>query len=277
MPTPMQKEFALRHQFNMWVQVKPYSATNVDYATYLPLYFADQAKTEDLAMDVQVNRANDNYENIVNTPACYMNSRIDNIKITEYARKHPLFDNPDAIFYKNLTTFGLGDVDATDPQGNTLISKLKFKKNSDTLGPIYNGIKFGKASYVHADVDGLTTNQKLEPVDIRPYELLNHRNGSLGPKVKAVSSRPVINRVHADQPFFRERWYETPSKAKRMLAFTGCWLYMGVNKQHDATPSATEEWFSPYLDENLTVEEASHVYFIQVEFNEKNDAFQQSA
>ena len=72
----MTKEFGLKHRFFYDFSLEQLEATPADYATMVPLLFADQAKTEALAQGVQVNRANDNYEGVVNTPACYMNSRV---------------------------------------------------------------------------------------------------------------------------------------------------------------------------------------------------------
>jgi hypothetical protein len=211
LPNPPTKEFPLRHKFAYDFTLKEYQTTPDDYATILPLWFADQSKTEALAQDVQVNRSNDNYEGIVKTPAVYMNSRVNMIKITEYVTVPPELDVPDMLYHKSLITIGMGDADVQDPQGNTLLSKLKFSKAADTIHPTWSGNKLEHGGYAHADVDGLTSTQQLETVVLAPETLINEKDGSLGPKIRKMVAGPFLNRVHKDFPYYDDRWYNTPS------------------------------------------------------------------
>ncbi len=239
---------------------------------------ADHARTEAIAQAVQTNPVNDSYEGIVNMPNCYMNSRVNKIKITEYCMIPPSYDVPDGIYAKAIYAWGLGDHAVADPQGNTLISKLKFTKAADTLHPTWEGTKLPQANLLHADVDGLTSTQLLEPVDEEPKNLYTDRYGSLGPKVRSILTGPFWNRVHKDYPYFSDRWYTVPGRTKRMNAFTGCFLYVGVATgiAAGATTAASTE-IVPHFVGDTTIDETYLNFHYVFEFNEFNDSFDQSA
>ncbi len=274
MPNPQTKEFALKHRFAVRGAFEAEQATPLNYATMLPLFFADQAKTEALAQGVQVNRANDSYEGVVTTPACYMNSRVNKIKITEYIKISGPYDQVDLIFHKAILSFNFSDVDIKDPAGVTLISKLKMTKAADTLHPTWNGTDVTGTANLHADVDGLTAGV-WEHVSLYPSDLRNHREGSLGPSVRKVMIGPILNAIHKDRPYFRERWYDVPGNVKRMNAFAGCYLYIGLNAA--AAGGSAENDMTYAFAADLTAEENSLETHFQVEFNEYNDSFDQVA
>ncbi len=278
MPNPMTKQFGLKHRFAYDFSLIPESAADL-YATTIPLFFADSAKNEAAAQAVQVNRANDAYEGVVTTPACYMNSRVNNVKITEYINVPAAYDSPDSLFFKAVFSFNFSDVDIKDPAGSTLIGKIFFEKAADTLHPAWDAgaVKITNGSFVHTDVDGLTSTQELEEVPVRPYTLRQEREGTLGPAVRKVMIGPILNRVHKDFPYFRERWYPVPGNVKRMNSFAGCFLYYGVNDVKTAVATAEEPWMGSAFDSELTIEEPSVHIHGAVEFNEYHDSFDQSA
>ena len=277
MPNPQTKEFPLRHKFAYDFALREYETSYDDHSVCLPLWMADQAKDEATAMDVQVNRQNDNYEGLVNTPAIYMNSRVNMLKLTEYYYVDKDYDLPDVLFQKSLITFGLGDSDKKDPQGNTILTALGFTKAADTIHPTWTGTKLASGSFCHADVDGLTTNQQLEQHGVSAQTLDDNKDGSLGPLVQKMVAGPAFTRVHKDFPYFRAQWYDTPSSAKRANAFTGCFLHCGLNTVADSTPTLQNTAFRPHFDTDLTIDEDAINCHILVEFNEYNDAFDQSA
>ncbi len=277
MPNPRTKEFPLRHKFAMDFTLQEFETSAADFATMIPLFVADQAKTEALAQAVQTNRANDAYEGIVNTPHCFMNSRVNKIKITEYVSIPPSVDLPDAIYSKAVISWGLGDSDIKDPQGNTLLGKLKFTKAADSIHPTYNGTDLLDGGFFNADVDGLTTNGHIEQIALSPSTLRDQRESSLGPKIRKMVIGPMMSRVHKDFPYFRERWYDVPGSVKRMNSFTGCFLYVGMNTVKSAAASAIEVQFSPHFDAELTIDEDSLSFHYLIEYNEYHDSFDYSA
>ncbi len=277
MPNPQTKQFGLKHRFYMDFSLHIEESTPDQYATVIPLFFADQAKTESVAQGIQVNRANDSYEGVVRTPACHMNSRVNKIKITEYHRINSALDVPDQLLFKGLFNFNFPDVDVKDPAGVSLLSKLKFTKAADTLHPTWSTIKLDNDHYYHADVDGLTTNQSVESVNMYPSELRDHREGSLGPKVRSVLIGPMLNRMHKDFPLFNERWYDVPGKVKRMNAFAGCFLYVGLPKTKLIAPSAQDTMFGTTFDSETTLDEVATHHHFAIEFNEFHDSFDQVA
>lgn len=277
MPNPMTKEFGLRHKIVYSFGLRQRETSSTHFATMLPLFFADQAKNEAAAQAIQVNRANDNYEGVVSTPACFMNSRINKIKVTEYVRINSDYDLPDCHYEQAVISMGLGDVDIKDPQGNTLLSKLKLTQAADTLHPTWSNTNINKGCFCHADVDGLTTDQELETVALRPSTLREQRDGSLGPKVRKVVAGPGSVFVHKDFPRKRAVWYDVPGQIKRMNAFTACFLYVGLNQVIDDTPTSQQNEWGTVFTSDITLDEDTTDHFYMIEFNEYNDSFDQNA
>ncbi len=277
MPNPRTKEFGLKHRFAYDFMLRQEQASPVDFATVISLFFADHAKTESIAQDLQVNRANDSYEGVVNTPACFMNSRVNKIKITEYIRVAQALDVPDALLWKSMFSFNFSDVDILDPAGVSILTALGFQKNADTLSANYSGTDMKDGSFCHADQDGLTSNAHLETVVTRPSFLRDAREGSLGPAVRKVMIGPMMTRCHKDFPIFSERWYNVPGMVKRMNAFAGCFMHYGLNAVKTAVATAAEPFFSNVFDSELTGDEDSLAVHIAIEFNEFNDSFDQVA
>ncbi len=276
MPNPSTKEFPLRHKFAYDFSLLGESTVN-NFATMLPLVVADQAKTEALAQAVQVNPVNDTYEGIISSPNCFMNSRINKIKITEYHRMKPAADPIDCLFHKALITWGLGDHAILDPQGNTILSKLKFTKAADTIHPTFNAVNMQNGSDTSSEQDGLTGDAELEGVTIRPVDLFNERQGSLGAKIKKMMIGPMRQKLLKDFPIYRSRWYNLPGSTKRMNAFTGCFMYLGFDAAKTGDPSAPEPYFSSLFLSETTVDEALTNHHYLLEFNEYNDSFDHNA
>ncbi len=276
MPNPRTKEFGLRHRFAVNYQLKEYETTPNSFATLIPLFNADQAKTEVIAQAVQVNPVNDTYEGVVETNSLFMNSRVNFIKLTESYKVPEALDVPDVLFHKSIITWGLGDHAILDPQGNTILSKLKFTKAADTIHPTWTNVDMVGGSDLPAEVDGLTADQEIEGVDLRPDDIRDIMQGSLGAKISKMVDGPFINRSHKDFPYFREDWYRVPGRVKRANAFTGCFMYTGLNDSH-AGAGTVENWFSPHINAELTIDEATLFAGLLIEFNEYNDSFDQSA
>ncbi len=278
MPNRMLKQWALRHLFGYHFNLQEHETSHVHTATYLPLIVADQAKTDAIATAVQVNRGSDTYEGIVNTPMCHMNSVINNIKITEYCMISTAADVPDLLYFKAIMSWGLGDVDVAAPDGSTLISKLQMTKGGDHILPTYTaGADLEHANLVHADIDTLDTNQLLEGVALTPVTLRNLQNDELGEKTKAMMDGPFINRVHKDFPYFREAWYRVPGRTKRMGPFQGCFLYVGVNQAlADGVANTAAVGINAHFDDDLTIDEEPLNCHYVIEYNEYNDAFDQT-
>ncbi len=156
MPNPRTKEFPLRHSFGVHFQLLEEDTGGVDFATYVPLFFADQAKAEADAQVIQVNPQNDTFEGVTGSPACFMNSRVNKIKITEYCMIPAAYDVPDMMYYKAIVSWGLGDYQIKDPQGVTLLTDLGFVQAADTIHPNWTGTDLDIGTILHADVDGLT-------------------------------------------------------------------------------------------------------------------------
>ncbi len=279
MPNPRTKEFSLKHRIGYHFSLQEHEASHVHHSTMLPLFVADQAKTETLAQDLQVHPANDLFEGIVNTPMCFMNSRINKVRIAEYCMIPPPIDVPDAIYWKAVLSFGLGDVDILAADGTSLISILGFTKLADNILPTYvAGTDMEHANLLHADVDNLDTTQSLEGVALQPSQLFDARYGELGPKIRSMVDGPFINRVHKDYPYWVDRWYNVPGRVKRMNAFSGCFLYVGLNPtMADAATAASSDRIVSHFDDDLTIEEESLNCHLVVEYNEYNDSFDQSA
>lgn len=273
MPNPPTKEFPLRHKFGMRFSLQEFETTPADFATIIPMFFADQAKTEALAQAVQVNPVADNYEDLVSTPACFMNSRVNMIKITQYAYVPVAQDMPDMLYHKAIITWGLGDHAIQDPAGTFLRTKLLFTKEADTMAPNYNGVKMLNGGFFHADVDGLTSTQEIEQVPLTPDALDAHRRGTLGAKIRKMVIGPFINRVHKDFPYYDSRWYSVPGATKRMNAFTGCYFYTGINATAAKAATVAVDRLTTHFDEDVTVDEESLSCHYVFEFNEYNDSF----
>ncbi len=277
MPNPRTKEFPLRHKFSISFSLQEFEASPVHAQTIIPLFMADQAKTESIAQDLQTNPQNDAFEDVVNTPACFMSSRINMIKISEYVMIPTVADVPDMLYEKAVITFGLGDADITAPDGTTLRNRMGFTKAADTLHPTYSTTKCDNGGFMHADVDGLTSTQVLEGVAITAATYKSRQHGILGAKIRKMMIGPFQNRVHKDYPYWNARWYRVPGATKRMNAFTGCFLFVGVNPAIDDTPSAQQDHLSAHFQSDLTIEEESLNCHYLIEFNEFNDSFDQSA
>jgi len=207
-----------------------------------------------------------------------MNARVNNIKISEYCSIPKEIDEPDLLYWKAIFSFGIGDVDVVAADGTTLISKLAFTKGADKLLPTYiAGSDLEHANLVHADIDTLDTSQLLEGYSLTPQAVKSHQGGELGPKVRALVDGPFINRVHKDFPYFREAWYKTPPRTRRMNAFCGCYLYVGLTQSLvDGASNAVAAALSPRFDDRLTIEEESADFHYLIEYNEFHDFFDQS-
>ncbi len=273
MPNPPTKEFGLRHKFGISFSLQEFETTPADFGTMIPLWIADQAKTEALAQAVQVNRVNDTYEGVVATPNVFMNSRVNMIHVTEYASVAPVADLPDMFYEKAVITWGMGDADVVAPNGTTLLATLFFEKAADTLNPIYNGVNILNGGFLSSEVDGLTGDGELEQVAVSPTSLRAAKDGVLGPKVRSMVQGPFRSRLHKDFPFYRDRWYDSPPAAKRANAFTGCWLYVGTNVAKDETPTAVQNQFAAHFEGELTIDETTTNHHFMIEFNEYNDSF----
>ncbi len=278
MPNPPTKEFPLRHRFGVHFNLQEYETSAANYRTGFPLFFADQAKTEALAQAVQVNPANDNYEGIKNSGACFMNSRINKIKISEYVYIPKNYDVPDMIYHKTIVSWGLGDYSIKDPVGGTLLTALGFTQSADTLQPTYTAQDLESGNLQPADHDGLDTTQQLETTVTIPESLRNALHGKMGAKARAMCIGPFPNRVHKEFPFFSNRWYDVPGRTKRMNAFTGCYLFVAVELALGGGASAadTDRLMIHFQDELTIDEDALSCHYI-LEFNEYNDSFDNHA
>ncbi len=277
MPNPRTKEFPLRHRHSYDFTLQEFETSATHFATYLPLFVADQAKTEAVAQGIQVNPSADGHAGEIKSPNCFMNSRINKVRITEYAMIPTAADVPDNIYWKAIVSWGLGDYQVKDPSGVTLLSKLKFEQSADTINPDYTGVNCENGSIGSAEQDGLTSDAELEDVALTPASLKSEHNLSLGAKINAMVDGPYANRVHKDYPYFRDSWYAVPGRVKRMNAFTGCFLYVGIETAADETPAAQAVRFTPHFQSDLTIDENSINLHYVVHFNEYNDSFDQSA
>lgn len=278
MPNPRLKQFPLRHRFGYHFTLQEHESAATHFATYLPLIVADQGKTDVVAELVQVHPANDAFEDIVTGTNCHMNSRVNNIKISEYCMIPKEIDEPDCLYWKAIVNFGLGDVDVVAADGTTLLSKLLLTKGADKLMPTYTaGADLENSNLWPSDIDTLDTSQLGEGVSLTPTVLRDHLGGELGPKVRAQVNGPYINRVHKDFPYFKEAWYKVPGRVRRMNAFTGCYLYVGLNTSIASGASQVlSDKLVPHFDDRLTVEEESLDFHYLIEYNEYHDAFDQS-
>ncbi len=195
-------------------------------ATIIPMIVADQGRSESDAEVIQVNPANDTYEDVVGTPACFMNSRVNKIKVSEYYTIPKEIDEPDLIYYKAVLTFGLGDADVVAADGTTILAKLFMTKGADNLMPTYTaGSDLEHASLAPTDIDTLDTTQSWEGITGATQNALSgHRKGELGAKISSMMQGPKLNRVHKDYPYFRSQWYDVLASTRRMGAFCGCYL-----------------------------------------------------
>ncbi len=278
MPNPRTKEFPLKHRFGCHFSFKEEDTGGVENRTIIPLYFADQAKTDVIADDIQVHPANDAYEGTVISSACFMNSRVNMVKISEYCMIPPAHDVPDMLYQKAVIAFGLGDSDVEDPAGVTLMSKIQFEKTANALLPLFNTAKLANANLMSTDLTNLTSTQLMEEVTMDPDQLRSEMSsGTLYKKLQAMITGPFTSRVHKDYPYWREQWYKTPPRCRRMLAFTGCYLYVGIQSVVAAGAAATAtDLIFPHFDSETTVDENSLSCHFLIEFNEYNDSFDQS-
>ncbi len=271
------KQYPLKHRMGFHFNLQEFETTHQHQATILPLYFADQTKTDVLAEAVQVNPGNDTFEGIIQDPACFMNSRVNKIRIQEYCMISTAADIPDNLYMKSLITFGLGDADVRAVDDSTLIAAMAMTKGSDTLLPTFNTFKLEHANLMPASIDTLITTQILEGSTLSPDALYNNRFGELGAKVRAISTKPQFSRVHKDYPYYADRWYNTPPKARRMGAFVGCYLWVAMNTAlADGATAVASDHLAIHFDDDLTIDEESINFHYAVEFNEFNEAFDQA-
>jgi len=272
------KRFPLRHRFGFHFTLQEFESAHTHLATYLPLIVSDQGRREIDADVIQVNPSNDNFEaSHVQTPACFMNSVVNKMKISEYCSIPPEIDMPDNIYWKALVTFGLGDIDVVATDGTTLAATLLFTKGADNIMPAYQAFDLEHANLMPADIDTLDTTQILESINMAPNTLRDNLGGELGPKIRKMVDGPYINRVHKDYPYFNEKWYNMPGQVKRMNQFVGCYLYVGMNSSMvDGATTAASNQLITHFDDRLTIEEESLDFHFLVEFNEWNDHFDQS-
>ncbi len=277
MPNPRTKEFPLRHKYGVHFSLQEFEATHLDDATMVPMITADQAKTEAIAQAVQVNPVSDTYEGIVISPNCFMNSRVNKIKISEYYTIPNASDVADLLYHKAVISVGLGDADVVDPSGGTILTQLRLQKNADTISANYTGTDLLNASFLPAECDGLTSTQELESIAHNPSNARNARNDTLGAKVRAMQMGPIPSRVHRDFPYVRSRWYDVPSRVKRMNAFCGCFLYLGLEEAVPVAGGSVINTWGSHFESELTTDEASLNCHLLFEFNEYNDSFDQTA
>lgn len=272
------KEHAQRHKFGAHFTLQEFETTHLHDATVIPLVVADQGRGEAAAELIQVNPQNDTFEDTVATPACHMNSRVNKVKISEYYSIPADIDEPDMMYAKAIIALGLGDSDVVSVDGTTLISKLKMTKGADNVMPEYVAASdLENANLAPADVDTLDTTQSWEAVSLNAKQLLNHRYGELGAKVRSMVAGPKWSRVHKDYPYYMSRWYDMPPQCRRMNAFSGCYLWIGLNESLvSGAAAAASDFFTTHFDDRLTIDEESLDCHLLIEFNEYNDAFDQS-
>ncbi len=206
-----------------------------------------------------------------------MNSRVNKIKITEYYSIPKEIDEPDLLYHKAIMTFGLGDADVVAADGTTLVSILKLTKGADNLMPTYvSAADLEHANLAHADVDTLNGAQTWEGTALTAFALRNARKGELGAKVSSMVMGPRTNRVHKDFPYYRAQWYDVPPATRRMNAFCGCYFWIGLGTSIADGLAANVPDIITHFDDRLTIEEESMDCHLYIEFNEYNDAFDQS-
>ncbi len=277
MPNPRTKEYPLRHRTAFHFQLLEEDTGTTDAATIIPLFFADQAKDEDAAEAVHANPLND--DNAVSVlSGLHMNSRVNNIHVMEYVMVPAAYDVPDMIYNKQVMSWGLGDVDVKDAQEVTILSKVNFQKNADTISPDYSGTDLPLTNVWPSDCDGLTTDTQGEPTSKGPAAMSFQREqGTLHSKIRAMFSPMGMSRVHKDFPFMSDRWFKTPSRCRRANAFTGCFLYVGIEKVvADGASQAASGALIPHFNTDATIDEPALSCHYLIEFNEFNDAFDQT-
>jgi len=278
MANPRTKEYPLRHRTGFHFQLLEEDTGGVDQATIIPLFFADQAKDEDAAEAIHVHPMNDDYIGSNPLSGLHMNSRVNNIHVQEYVMVPAAYDVPDMLYNKMIISWGLHDVDTKDALDVTLLSKIKFEKNADTVCPDYSGTDIPLTNVWPADIDGLTSDTQGEPVILSPANLSFEREqGTLNGKLRAMCSPLGVSRVHKDFPYMSDRWFSTPSRCRRANAFTGCFLYVGIDKViADGASQAASGAMIPHFDTDSTIDEPALSCHYLIEFNEYNDAFDQS-
>ncbi len=120
--------------------------------------------------------------------------------------------------------------------------------------------------------------QAIENVAMKPTTLRKVRYGGMGPKIRSMVIGPYLNRVHKDYPYYNSRWFSVPGSVKRMNAFTGCFLYVAVQKTvTDAASAVSSDQFNPHWSSDSTIDEPALSFHYLVEYNEYNDSFDQHA
>ncbi len=278
MPNPRTKEYPLRHLCGYHFQLLEEDTGATDQGTMFPMFFADQAKDEDAAEAIHCHPLNDDFISVTDNAGLHMNSRVNNIHVREYIMIPPAYDVPDMLYNKMVVSWGLNDHSILDAAGATILTALGFQKNADTLSPNYSGVDLPLANLWPADCDGLTADTQGEAMNKSPANLRFAReHGNLSGKIKSMTSPVFTSRVHKDLPFYSDRWVKSPPNCRRAGAFTGCWLYVGINKViADGATQSTSIIFSPHFDTDSTIDEPALSCHYTVEFNEYNDAFDQS-
>ncbi len=278
MPNPRTKEYPIRHLTGFHFQLLEEDTGDTDAATVLPLFFADQAKDEDAAEAIHTNPLNDDFISQSALSGIHMNSRVNNIHIREYVMIPAAYDVPDMLYNKMVISWGIDDVNKQDATGATILTNLGFQKNADNVSPNYTGTDLPLTNIWPADCEGLTTDTQGEPVTLQPANLIFSREQSnLSPLVRAMASPMGTSRVHKDYPYYSDRWYKSPARCRRANPFTGCFLYVGVNKVlADGATQALSQFLRPHFDTDSTIDEPALSCHYTVEFNEYNDAFDQS-
>ncbi len=274
MPNPPTKDYPLRHQAGYHFQLLEEDTGVTDFATIIPFFFADQAKDEDAAESIHVHPLNDDFATTGNA-GLHMNSRVNNIHIAQYIMVPAAYDVPDMLCNMMNIAWGIDDHATVAADGTTLLANIKFQKNADTISPDYTGTDLPLTNVWPSDCDGLTSDTQGEPVALSPASLDFQRNlGEFHSKLRSMSSKMQVIRIHKDFPYYTDRWFKVPSRCRRANAFTGCFQYIGINTViADGASAAASGAIIPHFDTDSTIDEPALSVHTYIEFNEYNDAF----
>ncbi len=278
MANPPTKDYPIRHMTGFHFQLLEEDTGATDFATMFPLFFADQAKDEDAAEAIHTHPLNDDYVSQSLNSGIHMNSRVNNIHVREYVMIPPAYDVPDMLYNKMVVSWGVDDHSVVDAVGATILTNLGFQKNADSISPNYTGTDLPLTNVWPADCDGLTTDTQGEPVAKTPANMRFSREQSiLNAKVRTMTSPISSSRVHKDYPYYSDRWYSSPPRCRRANAFTGCFLYIGlIPVIADGASQASSNILPIHFNTDSTIDEPALSCHYTVEFNEYNDAFDNS-
>jgi hypothetical protein len=264
------KTYPRVHNMDGYFELSAESSTKK--STILPILFHDQGLTA--PEDFIANPYNENFSSTTERMACYGGSKVERINLDlkisiPFAAKSEI----DALMFRTMPiAVSFDDIEKATPSGGTIGSILRLQRedtNEDTVHPIFGGTPYDlTADDLPSDVMGLTTDQNHEGIsfDIPTFEKYMKYSTQKGLLKSLTQGGLRTHTLYSDRPYRENRWFDNPSKTKRMNNGT----FLGLLFAVDQVDAGGQFWTS---GETTAI---SHLRVgWSLSYNEYNDAFNQ--